>query len=161
MRCYQSPDYIAETRAYFQERLDRLRETLTEVGFDPYPTPGGMYLLCRAPKAVGGVATTTAQAAADVLLDEFDVAVMAWDRPPHGYLRFSSLYSAEDLRSLGELGDRLFLEDGDHQDPQAVEPRRAPKLEGARRTAAFGKRRPLDDASTGVDDRSVESRHVR
>ena len=112
MRCYQSPDHVAETEQYFRERLDRLRKSLMEVGFDPYPTPGGMYLLCRAPKAVGGVATETAQAAADVLLDEFDIAVMAWDRAPHGYLRFSSLYSAEDLQSLGELGDRLALSGG-------------------------------------------------
>ena len=109
MRCFQSTDHIAEIRRYFQARLERLRETLVDVGFEPYPTPGGMYLLCKAPAAVGGVATPTAQAAADVLLDDFDLAVVAWDRPPHGYLRFSSLYSTEDLQSLGELGGRLGL----------------------------------------------------
>jgi aspartate/methionine/tyrosine aminotransferase len=109
MRCFQSTDHIAEIRQYFEERLERLRETLVDVGFEPYPSPGGMYLLCKAPAAVGGATTPTAQAAADVLLDEFDLAVVAWDRPPHGYLRFSSLYSTEDLQSLGELGDRLAL----------------------------------------------------
>lgn len=109
MRCFQSADHIAEIRQYFQTRLERLRRTLVEVGFEPYPTPGGMYLLCKAPAVVGGVATPTGQAAADVLLDEFDLAVVAWDRPPHGYLRFSSLYSEEDLQSLEELGERLAL----------------------------------------------------
>jgi len=109
MQCFESTDHIAEIRQYFHARLERLGETLVNVGFEPYPTPGGLYLLCKAPMAVGGVATPTAQAAADVLLDEFDLAVVAWDRPPHGYLRFSSLYSAEDLESLGELRDRLAL----------------------------------------------------
>jgi len=109
MGCFESTDHIAEIRQYFQDRLERLRGTLVDVGFEPYPTPGGMYLLCKAPVAIGGVTTPTAQAAADVLLEEFDLAVVPWDGPPHGYLRFSSLYSAEDLRSLGELGDRLAL----------------------------------------------------
>lgn len=109
MRCFQSTDHMAEIRQYLQARLERLKGTLVEVGFEPYPTPGGMYLLCKAPTAVGGVATPTAQAAADVLLGEFDLAVVAWDGSPHGYLRFSSLYSAEDLQSLAELGDRLAL----------------------------------------------------
>lgn len=109
MRCFQSTDHIAEIRLYFEKRLERLRDTLVDVGFEAYPTPGGMYLLCEAPTAVGGVPTPTAQAAADVLLDEFDLAVVAWDKPPNGYLRFSSLYSAEDLEALGRLGNRLGL----------------------------------------------------
>jgi aspartate/methionine/tyrosine aminotransferase len=109
MQCFQDSDSIEEVRRYFQERLERLRKTLVEVGFQPYPTPGGMFLLCKAPASVGGVATPTAEAAADVLLDEYDLAVVAWDRSPHGYLRFSSLYRAEDLQALGELGDRLVL----------------------------------------------------
>ncbi len=109
MRCFQSTDHTAEIRQYFQARLERLRETLMDVGFEPYPSPGGMYLLCKAPTAVGGVTTPTAQAAADVLLDDFDLAVVAWDGQPHGYLRFSSLYSAKDLQLLGRLGDRLTL----------------------------------------------------
>ena len=88
----------------------RLRETLLNIGFEPYPTPGGMYLICRSPAVVGGVATPTAQAAADVLLDDFDLAVVAWDKPPHGYLRFSSLYSEEDLQALAAMGDRLELD---------------------------------------------------
>jgi aspartate/methionine/tyrosine aminotransferase len=108
-QCLQDSATIAEVRQYFQEQLANLRAALVAVGFEPYPTPGGMYLLCRAPASVAGVVTPTAQAAADVLLDEFDLAVVAWDRPPHGYLRFSSLYSAEDLQSLGELGKRLAL----------------------------------------------------
>lgn len=108
-RSLQSVEHIAEIRQYFQERLDRLREVLVDVGFEPYPTPGGMYLLCKAPPAVGGVETPNAQAAADELLDRFDLAVVAWERPPDGYLRFSSLYSAEDLQALERLGDRLGL----------------------------------------------------
>jgi aspartate/methionine/tyrosine aminotransferase len=109
MRSLESVENIAEIRQYFQERLARLREVLVDVGFEPYPTPGGMYLLCKAPTAVGGVATPNAQAAADELLDQFDLAVVAWERPPDGYLRFSSLYSAEDLQVLERLGDRLGL----------------------------------------------------
>lgn len=107
MQSFQKLDEITEIRQYFEARLERLRETLIELGFEPYPTPGGMYLICRSPAWVAGISTPTAQAAADVLLDEFDLAVVAWDKPPHGYLRFSSLYSEEDLQALAAMGDRL------------------------------------------------------
>ena len=107
----QSAEHIAEIRQYFQERLERLKEALLAVGFEPYPTPGGMYVLVKAPDVVGGVRTPTAAAAAEILLDEFDLAVVAWDRPPHGYLRFSALYSAEDLQALEGLSARLALSD--------------------------------------------------
>lgn len=109
MRSFQKLDDIAEIRQYFDARLERLREILVELGFEPYPTPAGMYLICKSPDSVGGISTPTAQAAADVLLDEFDLAVVAWDRPPHGYLRFSSLYSEADLQALAAMGERLAL----------------------------------------------------
>jgi hypothetical protein len=40
-------------------------------------------------------------------MDEFDLAVLPLDTPRHSYLRFSSLYHAEDLERLSGLGARL------------------------------------------------------
>ena len=52
---------------------------------------------------------TGAQQAADILLDQFGLAVAAWEVASHAYLRFSSLYREEDLESLAKLGERLEI----------------------------------------------------
>ena len=100
--------YVARVRELYGQRIGSLRTVLTDLGFDPYPTPAGLYVLCDAPATVDGVAVATAQAAADVLLDRHGLAVAAWDIPPNRYLRFSSLYRQSDLDALAVLLDRKF-----------------------------------------------------
>jgi aspartate/methionine/tyrosine aminotransferase len=102
-------DYLEGVRDLYQGRIERLRGLLADLGFTPYPTPSGMYVLTDAPVAVAGQSVGTAQEAADVLLDRFGLAVAAWDIPPNRYLRFSALYQEEDLAALSKLQDELLL----------------------------------------------------
>jgi aminotransferase len=95
--------YLEEVRELYRERIERLRTQLTDLGFAPYPTPSGMFVLTDAPAKVDGQPVETAQEAADLLLDRFGLAVAAWDIEPNRYLRFSSLYEEEDLDTLSEL----------------------------------------------------------
>jgi hypothetical protein len=84
-----------------------LRQTLKSIGFEPYPTPAGVYTLCRVPSRIAGKLVKSAEEAANRLMNEFDLAVFPLDTPRHGYLRFSSLYHVEDLERLSSLGARL------------------------------------------------------
>jgi aspartate/methionine/tyrosine aminotransferase len=107
-RCLGDDGHLEAMREDLRARIGRLRRVLTDLGFDPYPTPAGMYVLCPAPRAVGGQETATAHAAADLLLDRFDVAVAPWDGPP-GYLRFAAMHRDEDLAALEGLVDELEI----------------------------------------------------
>ena len=100
-------------RDFYAQQLGRLRDILVDLGFQPYPTPSGMYALCRLPTHIAGRAVGSAQEAAAVLLDDFAVAVMPYDVPGNNYLRFCSLYSDQDLETLAGLKDRLRLGGGD------------------------------------------------
>ena len=105
--CVVDEPLLDEVRDFYGKRIEALRATVTELGFQPYPTPAGMYVLCRLPTSIAGTAVTGAQQAADILLDQFGLAVAAFEIAPHSYLRFSSLYREEDLGSLAKLGERL------------------------------------------------------
>lgn len=107
--CLQDAARLRELREFFPRQLGQLRQTLVDVGFDPYPTPSGVYTICRTPPAIGGKTTSTAAAAAEIMMDDFDLAVVPWDTPQHSYLRFSSLYHAEDLERLAKLRESLQL----------------------------------------------------
>ena len=95
--------YLGEVRDLYRDRIERLRTHLSGLGFAPYPTPSGMFVLTDAPSRVDGQPVETAQEAADLLLDRFGLAVAAWDIEPNRYLRFSSLYEEEDLDTLAGL----------------------------------------------------------
>jgi aspartate/methionine/tyrosine aminotransferase len=98
-------------RAFYGKQLDELRNALIELGFEPYPTPSGIYALCRLPRSVGGKPVTNATEAAGILLDDFHVAVVPFDVPGNSYLRFCSLFLAEDMQRLKSHGTRLVLSD--------------------------------------------------
>jgi aspartate/methionine/tyrosine aminotransferase len=108
-RCAQDAEHIGRTRQAFKDRTRRLRATLIRIGFDPYDTPSGMYVLCRLPSKIGPTPVATAQEAAELLLDEHGIAVVPWDVGPNHYLRFSASYHRHDLESLELLGPRLEL----------------------------------------------------
>jgi aspartate/methionine/tyrosine aminotransferase len=105
--CLKDPDRLRELRESFPKRLRRLRRALIDLGFEPRSATAGVYLICRKPRRINGKAVSTAMQAAEVLMDDFDIAVVPWDTQRHGYLRFSSLYLPEDLRRLEELCGRL------------------------------------------------------
>lgn len=107
--CVVDEPLLDNVRSFFAKRIEALRATIVDLGFRPYPTPAGMYVLCSLPRSIAGTAVTGAQQAADILLDQFGLAVAAWEVAPHAYLRFSSLYREEDLESLAKLGERLEI----------------------------------------------------
>lgn len=103
-RCLEGWQHVEGVRDGMRRRLAALREVVGKLGFEPYPTPAGMYLLCRRPGRIGGRPVADATEAAGRLLDEHGLAVAAWEVPPHGYLRFSTAYDPEDLEGLAALG---------------------------------------------------------
>ena len=107
--CLRDSARLQELRELFPVQLQQLRQTLSDIGFEPYPTPAGIYSLCPAPAHIGGKVVTNAAEAAGHLMDDFDLAVVPWDTPKHSYLRFSSLYQPEDLERLAGLRERLQL----------------------------------------------------
>jgi aspartate/methionine/tyrosine aminotransferase len=102
--CLCRDDHVAALRDRLRERLAGLGEVLSELGFDCFPVRGGIYQLCRAPASVGGRRVDGADEAAEALLANHDVAVMPFQVGGNAYVRFSALYSPEELESLAGLG---------------------------------------------------------
>lgn len=107
--CLHDSARLRELREFFAGQLDRLRQTLIDLGFEPYPSPAGIYLICPTPERIGRQAVQTAAEAAETLMEDFDLAVVPWDIPQHGYLRFSSLYQPADLERLAGLRGRIEI----------------------------------------------------
>ena len=111
--CMHDTSGRSEIKSSFQARLESLRKTLGDIGFEPYPVPAGIYALCRVPGSIAGKKVTTAEQAAVMLLDDFDLAVVPWARETDQYLRFTSMYCPEDLEQLQALGARLQITQAD------------------------------------------------
>jgi len=107
--CLRDADRLQSLREFFPNQLQQLRATLKNLGFEPYPSPSGVYAICPTPAQIGGRPVASAAQAAERLMDEFDLAVVPWDTPRHSYLRFASMYQPEDLERLADLRDRLQL----------------------------------------------------
>ena len=89
-----------ELRRYLPARIRGLRDALETLGFSPYTTPAGLYVLCPVPGRIAGRQVRSADEAAARLIAEFDIAVVPLGTTEHAYLRFSSLYRDEDLAQL-------------------------------------------------------------
>jgi LL-diaminopimelate aminotransferase len=111
--CMRDTAGHADSKSSFKVQVDSLRQTLVDVGFDPYPVPAGIYVLCRMPASIAGKKIETAEEAAVMLLDDFDLAVVPWEQGPNHYVRFTSMYRPEDLLRLQELGDKLRINQPD------------------------------------------------
>ena len=107
--CLRDSERLRVLRNFFPAQLQALRDTLTALGFAPFPASAGVYAICPAPKRINGRAVGSAAEAAALLMEEFDLAVVPWDTPRHGYLRFTSLYQPEELDRLADLRGRLQL----------------------------------------------------
>lgn len=105
LHCVADGDRVDYVRQVFSERLKRLRRTLQDLGFEPFPAASGMYIVCRTPSAIGGTPVADAGEAAHVLLKNHGVATVPWEVHPTSYLRFSAQYLEEDLVALERLGD--------------------------------------------------------
>lgn len=101
--------YVDEVRQLYRKRVDRVRGGLSHLGFKPYPTPAGLYVLTRVPESIAGLPVGTAREAADVLLDRFGVAVAFWDIGDTGYLRFTSLYGEGNMTRLVDMKEEMRI----------------------------------------------------
>jgi aminotransferase len=108
-RCLEDWQYVATVRDGLAARVERLHSVVTALGFHPYPTDAGMYLLCRAPAAVADRRVASAAEAAEILLEQHGLAVAPWDVGEHSYIRFSAQYRDEDLDALSKLGSGSTL----------------------------------------------------
>jgi len=103
-RCLESWEQVEQRAKALHERLSRLRGVVTKLGFEPFPTPAGMYLLCPLPTRLGGRSVSNATEAAEMLLREHDLALAPFEAGAVSYLRFSTSYRPEDLDALAGLG---------------------------------------------------------
>jgi LL-diaminopimelate aminotransferase len=87
-------------RDFYRHQLSVLRDALAQLGFDVYPTPSGIYVLCEVPGSIGGKHVSSASEAAAVLLDDFSIAVVPFDVPGNHYLRFCTMFQPEDMQRL-------------------------------------------------------------
>ena len=101
--------YVEQVRQLCHKRVERVRGGLSHLGFEPYPTPSGLYILTRVPSAIAGEEVSSARQVADLLLDRFGVAVAFWDIQDTGYLRFTSLYSEGDLTRLVDMKEEMRI----------------------------------------------------
>ena len=107
--CFRDKEGRVRIREFFRSQLAALKDVLVDIGFEPYPIAAGIYALCAVPSAIGGKPVSSAEEAAIILLDDFDIAVVPWDPEPNHYLRFTSMYKPEDLEKLKAAGDSLAL----------------------------------------------------
>lgn len=105
-------EFVAGVRELYRKRVERVRGGLTHLGFEPYPTPSGLYILTRVPTSIAGELIGSAHEAADILLDRFGVAVAFWDIGARGYLRFTSLYSQGNLTRFVDMKDEMRINQG-------------------------------------------------
>ena len=106
-RCMRDAARLGELRRILPLQLESLCGTLSDIGFRPYATPAGVYVICEAPSHIDGKAIGSAEEAARQLMDSFDLAVTPIDTPRHRYLRFSAQYRPEDLARLAGLRNRI------------------------------------------------------
>lgn len=108
-RCLRDCDRINRYREYLPQQLQTLRLALEEIGFRPYEANAGTYLVCDVPKHIADSAVSSAQDAAELLMDRFDIAVVPLGTEGRSFLRFSALYRPQDLEQLVELRTKLAI----------------------------------------------------
>jgi len=106
-RCLQDSDRIDRFVQHLPSQLEALRTALQDIGFKPYPSNSGTYLVCDVPASIAGTKVSSAQNAAKILMDKFDIAVVPLGTENHSFLRFSGLYRPHDLDRLVELRSTL------------------------------------------------------
>jgi aspartate/methionine/tyrosine aminotransferase len=108
-RCLENPDRIRRFREYLPKQLASLQATLGNLGLKLYKAHAGTYVICDVPRSIAGDQISSAQGAARLLMDEFDIAVVPLGNDDHSYLRFSGLYRPRDLERLANLESKLRI----------------------------------------------------
>lgn len=106
-KCLEDRDRIRRFREFLPQQLESLQAALARIGFKPYDSHSGTYVICDVPRSIDGHKVSTAQGAAKLLMDEFDIAVVPLGNGEHSYLRFSALYRPRDLQRLIDLESKL------------------------------------------------------
>lgn len=108
-RCLADDDRVQKIRTLVPQRLALLESTLQGLGFKTHTAHSGMYMICDVPEEIAGDRPDSAQQAARLLMDRFDIAVVPLDTRSRSYLRFTALYRLQDLERLAELESRLKI----------------------------------------------------
>ncbi|MCL2305469.1 MAG: LL-diaminopimelate aminotransferase [Planctomycetaceae bacterium] len=100
-------EILNETRRKYRRRLEKLVDTLNELGFQ-CEMPGGTYFLyVKAPQGVeNGPTFQNAEAASQFLITQHSICTVPWD-DAGAFLRFSVTYQAETETAEDELMDKL------------------------------------------------------
>jgi aspartate/methionine/tyrosine aminotransferase len=106
-KCLQDNDRIKRFREHIPKQLESLTSGLEHLGFVAHRSNSGTYLVCDVPKSIGGEPVSSAQNAAKLLMDKFNIAVVPLGTHDHAYLRFSALYRSKDLERLVDLKSKL------------------------------------------------------
>jgi len=107
--CLRDTDRLQRICDLVPPRLEALRKVLDQIGFSTHAARSGTYLVCDAPREIAGVATKSANEAARLLMERFDIAVVPLGKDSRSYLRFTALYRSEDLTRLADLGQSLRI----------------------------------------------------
>jgi LL-diaminopimelate aminotransferase len=101
------PNIPLETRKKYYRRLEKLVETLQELGF-ACEVPGGTYFLyVKSPKGIAdGPQFANAEEASQYLIREHSICTVPWDNAG-AFLRFSVTYLAEDETAEDDLMNQL------------------------------------------------------
>jgi aspartate/methionine/tyrosine aminotransferase len=107
--CLKEESRIQQFRDHIPSQLESLQTVLDELGFKTFSANSGTYLLCEVPQSIADQPISSAQGAAKLLMNKFDIAVVPLGTEGRAYLRFSGLYRPDDLDRLAALGPKLLI----------------------------------------------------
>jgi histidinol-phosphate/aromatic aminotransferase/cobyric acid decarboxylase-like protein len=107
--CLKEEGRIQQFLEHIPSQLEALQSVLNDLGFKTFSADSGTYLLCEVPQSIADNPITSAQGAAKLLMDTFDIAVVPLGTDARAYLRFSALYRPHDLERLVALGPKLLI----------------------------------------------------
>ena len=108
-KCLQDKERIDKLVDRMPKQLHKLQSVLKDLGFMAHAARSGTYIICNSPRSIAGKAISSAHAAARLLMDDFDVAVVPLGTGQRSYLRFSSLYLEDHLERLATLRSKLKI----------------------------------------------------
>lgn len=108
-RCLQDRERIERIVSYLPRQIQSLKLALEDAGFVAHEANSGTYIICDTPKSIAGKAVSSAQTAARLLMDEFDIAVVPLGSDRQSFLRFSAQYRPQDLERFTALRSELQI----------------------------------------------------
>jgi aspartate/methionine/tyrosine aminotransferase len=109
-KCLEDRERIDWFVSHIPQQMRSLKEVLEDAGFVAHDANSGTYILCDAPTSIAGQAVSSAQAAAKLLMDDFDIAVVPLGTDEKSFLRFSAQYRPQDLERLTAMRTDLRIQ---------------------------------------------------